>query len=271
MHAYLADPALRTAALACACIATLCWLLSVVNRNYSQVDRLWSIVPTFYVGGFAYAADFSDLRLDLMTALVALWGARLTYNFWRKGGYRPGGEDYRWPILRERLGAIPFQVFNATFIAPYQNLLLLLITLPAWAALRARAPLGWLDGVLALAFVVLLATETIADQQQWVFQADKQARRARGDAIDAEFVTTGLWRFSRHPNFFCEISIWWCVYGFSVAAGAGVVNVTLGGPILLTLLFQGSTAMTEGVTKKKYPAYADYQRRTSRLIPLPPR
>ena len=270
MRALLADPALRTAAIACASLAAVCWILSIVNRNYSQVDRLWSIVPTFYVGGFAWAAGFSDLRLDLMTALVAAWGARLTYNFWRKGGYRPGGEDYRWPILRERMGPIAFQLFNATFIAPYQNFLLMLITLPAWAALRHRAPLGWLDGALAVTFTALLVIETIADQQQWVFQADKQARRARGEPIAHEFVTTGLWRYSRHPNFFCEISLWWCVYGFSVAAGADVINATIVGPVLLTLLFQGSTAMTEGVTKQKYPSYADYQRCTSRLIPLPP-
>jgi len=204
MHAYLADPTLRTACYACAALAVACWLLSIVNRNYSQVDRLWSIVPTFYVGGFAYAAGFTDLRLDLMTGLVAIWGARLTYNFWRKGGYRPGGEDYRWPILRERMGAIPFQLFNATFIAPYQNLLLLLITLPAWAALRHPAPLGGLDAIVAIVFLLLLVIETIADQQQWVFQEDKKARRARGE-VAAEFVTTGLWRYSRHPNFFCEI------------------------------------------------------------------
>jgi steroid 5-alpha reductase family enzyme len=168
------------------------------------------------------------------------------------------------------MGAISFQLFNATFIAPYQNLLLLLITLPAWASLRHPTLLGWQDGLIAAAFLALLVTETIADQQQWRFQEDKKARRARGEAVTAEFVTTGLWRFSRHPNFFCEISIWWCVYAFSIAAGAGPLNATILGPILLTLLFQGSTAMTEGVTKKKYPAYADYQRRTSRLIPLPP-
>ncbi len=264
------DPALRTALLAWAILAAGSFVASIVTRNYSQVDRLWSIVPAFYVGGYAWAAGFRDARLDLMTALVVAWGARLTYNFWRKGGYRPGGEDYRWPILRARLGPWKFQLFNATFIAPYQHFLLLLICLPAWAALRAHGPLGLLDGALVALFLLLLTGETIADQQQWRFHQEKAARRARGEA-GPEFCTTGLWRWSRHPNFFCEISMWWCVYGFSVAAGAGWLNVSVVGPILLTLLFQGSTAMTEGVTRGKYPAYAEYQRTTSRLVPLPRR
>jgi len=64
--------------------------------------------------------------------------------------------------------------------------------------------------------------------------------------------------------------MWWSVYLFSVAAGAGWLNLTLAGPVLLTLLFQGSTTMTERVSASKYPGYAAYQRRTSRLLPLPP-
>src|SRR5579862_5691311 len=122
-------PPLQTAAFACAGVAALAWLVSIATRNYSQVDRLWSILPPLYVAFFAAQAGFRDPRLDLMAALTALWGARLTYNFARKGGYRRGSEDYRWPVLRKRLGPVGFQLLNATFIAPYQNLLLLLIAL----------------------------------------------------------------------------------------------------------------------------------------------
>src|ERR1051325_1077031 len=116
------------------CLAT--WLLSVVTREYSWVDRIWSLAPIVYVAVFAGAAHFKDARLDVMLALVAAWGARLTFNFARKGGYAEGGEDYRWAVLRERMAPWQFQLFNFFFISLYQNAILLLITLPALTALE---------------------------------------------------------------------------------------------------------------------------------------
>ena len=82
---------------------------------------------------------------------------------------------------------------------------------------------------------------------------------------ESGFLTTGLFRYSRHPNFFCEQAMWWVYYVFSVAAGAGVLNWTIAGAASLTLLFQGSTWITEKITLRKYPAYARYQKTTSRL------
>jgi steroid 5-alpha reductase family enzyme len=264
--------ALACAAVACGAFAALCWLLSVATGNYSQVDRFWSIAPPLYVTWFAAQARFADARLDLMMALAIAWGARLTYNFARKGGYRAGSEDYRWPFLRERLGTLRFQALNATFIAPFQNAQLLLISLSAWIAYAHRgAPLGPVDALAAAAFVAFLAGETVADEQQWRFQSDKHARKSRGEPVAAEFLTGGLFRWSRHPNFFCEQAMWWTFYLFSVGAGAGWLNPALAGPVVLTLLFQGSTTVTERLTLAKYPAYADYQRTTSRLVPWPPR
>jgi steroid 5-alpha reductase family enzyme len=256
----------------CAAIATACWLLSVFTREYSWVDRAWSLTPILYVGYFAARAPAPDPRLLLMIALVALWGGRLTYNFARKGGYRRGGEDYRWAELRRRMPRRAFAVFNVMFIAGYQNLLLLLISLPAWIAYtRIPTPLGPLDAAAGIAFVGLLVGETVADQQQWAFQSRKQALRERGEAISEQFVTTGLFRYSRHPNFFCEQGMWWAFYGFGVAAGAPWLNPTIIGPTLLTLLFLGSTAFTESITLARYPEYAAYQRAVSRLIPWRPR
>ncbi|MCA9563329.1 MAG: DUF1295 domain-containing protein [Myxococcales bacterium] len=255
-----------------AAIIVGCLVVSIVTGNYSQVDRLWSITPPLYVGVFAAAASFSDIRLDIMFALTLAWGTRLTWNFARKGGYKRGHEDYRWPALREKLKPWQFQAMNATFIAPYQNALLFAIALPAYPAWLARGTdLGWVDGLATALFVLLLAGETIADQQQWNFQTDKYARKDRGEKVEAEFLTTGLFRYSRHPNFFCEMSIWWSFYLFSVATTGDWVNPYVIGTALLTLLFQGSTPFTEKITLAKYPEYAEYQKRTSRLIPLPPR
>lgn len=257
---------LHTAVVACAALAGLCWLLSLLTREYSWVDRVWSLAPVGYVAWFAAQTGFTDPRLTLMTALVALWGARLTYNFARKGGYSRGGEDYRWSVLRGLMPPALFQLFNLLFIAAYQNALLLLISLPAWTALQQpRTPLGPLDLVAAALFLILLLGETIADEQQWQFQ---QAKR-RG-APGPGFVTTGLFRYSRHPNFFCEQGMWWSLYLFSVAAGADTINPSIAGPVLLTLLFLGSSRFTESISAARYPAYRDYQRRTSRLLPWLP-
>jgi steroid 5-alpha reductase family enzyme len=262
---------LFVAAIACAVLSAGCWFVSVVTGNYSQVDRLWSIAPPLYVGWFAGRAGFGDLRLDLMAVLVAVWGARLTYNFARKGGYRADSEDYRWAAVRRRVGPVGFQLLNATFVAPGQNVLLLLLSLPAARAFERRgSPLGALDAAAAAGFLIFVAGEAIADEQQWRFQSDKRARRDRGEPVTSEFVTTGLFRCSRHPNFFCEMGLWWSFSLFSLAAGAGVADLAMLGAPLLTLLFQGSTALTEQLSAKKYPAYAAYQATTSRLVPFPP-
>ena len=255
----------------CVVVAAVCWLLSLVFREYSWVDRSWSIVPPVYIGLIAGQAHFDDGRLNLMTALTTLWGARLTFNYARKGGYAKGGEDYRWQILQAKMTPLQWQAFNLAFIHVYQNFLLLLIALPAWTAYEHQTPLGVADVVIALVFVACLVGEFVADQQQWNFHQQKKARSARGEREDKGFLDVGLWSWSRHPNFFFEQAQWWCVYAFAVVASGAFVHPTILGPALLVGLFSGSAWFTESITAKKYPAYADYQRRVSRQLPLPPR
>src|SRR5260370_27299779 len=132
------------------CVVT--WLASLVTNEHSWVDRIWSIIPVAYLAVFAGAAGFRDARLDTMFALVALWGIRLTFNFARKGGYAPGGEDYRWKALRSRMARWQFQLFNLFFITLYQNAILLLICLPAFTALDHPSPLAPLVRIATLAF-----------------------------------------------------------------------------------------------------------------------
>lgn len=256
----------------------LCWGLSLITRDTSWVDRAWSIVPVVYVWivvGTAIAHDESSIRLVVMGVLATAWGARLTFNFARKGGYT-GMEDYRWAILRGRMRPWQFQLFNAAFIIGYQMTLLVLITLPAMVAAEHPTDLtGW-DAVFIAAFLAFLVGETIADQQQWAFHRRK---KAAGGTLSPGFATDGLFRYSRHPNFFFEQAQWWVFYALGatavVTAGGGTlggtINPTIVGAILLSLLFIGSTIFTESITAAKYPAYRDYQRATSMLIPWPPR
>jgi steroid 5-alpha reductase family enzyme len=255
--------------LAGVCAAT--WVLSLVTGEHSWVDRIWSIGPVAYVWVFAGAAGLQDARLDLIAALVTLWGARLTFNFARKGGYAPGGEDYRWEVLRSRMSRGAFAVFNLLFIVIYQNVLLLLITLPAWTAYRHQTPLNALDIVCVVLFLLFLTGETIADQQQWDFHQWKKREAAAGRTPNPRFLQTGLFRFSRHPNFFFEQAQWWVVFLFGCAAAGSILQWTVIGPLLLTGLFIGSTVFTESISRSRYPEYADYQRRTSPVVPWFPR
>lgn len=246
-------------------IATVCWILSLITRDTSQVDRIWSIAPPICLWIFAGGVGFSDARLDLMAALATVWGARLTFNLARKGGYT-GMEDYRWAVLRSSMSAWQFQLFNLFFIVIYQNALLVLITLPGWTALQHRAPLGPLDGVLIVLFVGALVGETIADQQQWEFH-----RRKRAATASEGFLREGLFRYSRHPNYFFEITQWWLMFGFGAAAVESLLQWSIAGAALLTVLFVGSTIMTERISGSKYPRYAEYQTLASPIVPWPPR
>jgi steroid 5-alpha reductase family enzyme len=247
------------------------WIASLVTKDTSWVDREWSLVPIAYVWIFALAADLKSARLVLMALLVTAWGARLTFNFARKGGYS-GVEDYRWVVLRSKMSPAAFQLFNLGFIVLYQNALLLLISLPALTAYEHRStPLGPVDLLLAAAFLAALLGETIADQQQWDFQQWKRAELAAGRSCEPGFITDGLFRFSRHPNFFFEQLQWWLFFGLGAAA-AGTVFVWTGfGALLLSGLFLGSTRFTEQISASKYPAYDAYRACTSMLVPWPPR
>jgi steroid 5-alpha reductase family enzyme len=248
------------------------WLLSIITREYSWTDRVWSITPAIYATYMAGSESFSDVRLNVMSTLIVLWGARLTFNFGRKGGYCKGGEDYRWEVLKKRMPPWQFQFFNATFISPYQNLLLLLMVAPCHTAWTYSAtPFGTLDAIAAGLFAFLLLGETVADAQMWRFQQAKKEASSRGEVVQEPFFDRGLYGFSRHPNYFCEISMWWVLYLFAVSASDAWLQWSLVGAALLHLLFEGSTRFTESISLGKYPSYASYQARVSRLIPWPPR
>lgn len=247
------------------------WTSSLVTGDTSWVDRLWSIVPVLYVWVFAISAQLANVRLDVMAAIVTIWGIRLTFNFARKGGYS-GVEDYRWQVLRDAMRPWQFQVFNLLFIVLYQNFLLVLITLPAYSAYQHRnTPSSALDAMLAIGFLLCTLAETVADQQQWNFQSWKRHEIDAGRLPRERFVTTGLFRLSRHPNYFFELAQWWLFFFIGASAAHDPLPWTVVGPLLLSGLFMGSTNFTEKISKARYPEYAQYQRRVSPVVPWFPR
>jgi steroid 5-alpha reductase family enzyme len=258
--------ALHLVVVIAAAASALAWLLSLLTRDTSWVDRLWSLLPETYVVVFAASAEWHDARLDLMAALGVLWGARLTFNFARKGGYS-GVEDYRWAVLRARMSGWQFQLFNLGFIVLYQNALLVLIALPALTAADHPTPLGALDLVLAALFLVCLMGETVADQQQWEFHRRKHAALQAGRPLAKGFLDEGLFARSRHPNYFFELAQWWLLFGLGASAARSPWQWTVLGPILLTILFVGSTRFTEEISAARYPDYAGYQGRVAAVVP----
>lgn len=258
-------------------MALLCFAVSTASNNYSQVDKLWSIMPLVYTWIVAFQSGWEP-RLVLMAAVVSVWGIRLTYNFSRRGGYSlkfwTGEEDYRWPVLRKKpefAARWRWTLFNLFFISLYQMGLILLMTLPALRSMGG-GPLTWVDLVLAGLVVVLVIIETVADQQQWKYQKEKHRLLAAGEPLPPGyrkgFLDTGLWKVVRHPNYSAEQAVWIVFYFFSVSATGHWLNWSVTGAILLVLLFWGSSNFSESISSGKYPEYTLYQQRTPRFVPF---
>jgi steroid 5-alpha reductase family enzyme len=215
-----------------------------------------------------------------MGILVTIWGLRLSYNFYRKGGYSiipwRGAEDYRWEVMRnhaELKGRFRFGLFNLFFISFYQHFLILLFSSPLLIAAKYQnQDITLLDKTAAALMMLLIAIETIADNQQFRFQSLKRQKERSGQyrlSLKKGFMSEGLWHYARHPNFASEQLIWVSFYLFGVAASGKLLNWTIAGPVLLILLFIGSSELTEKLSGEKYPAYAEYRKNVPRFFPWP--
>jgi steroid 5-alpha reductase family enzyme len=243
--------------------AILCFIVSTIANNYSQVDKLWSIMPLPYTWVVAWDSGFEP-RLVLMAVLVSIWGIRLSYNFSRRGGYSirfwTGEEDYRWAVLRakpEFAAKWKWMLFNLFFISLYQMGLILLMTLPAVRSMGG-GPITFADGIIAALLIGFIVIELVADQQQWSFHKHKKTKG---------FIDSGLWGVVRHPNYAAEQAIWVGFYFFSVVATGQWINWSVMGAILLVFLFLGSSNFSESISSGKYPAYKEYKKRVPRFIP----
>ncbi len=266
----LAGTPYETALELCVVLAAVCWVLTLLTRDHSWVDRLWSIVPAVLCLIVAVDLGFDSPRVNIMTALAVLWGLRLTYNLALKGGYRVGRQDYRWTYVREQLGAVKFQVVNLTFIAFGQIAILWLFTSPihqAWE--HAEQPLGWLDAVAAVIFLLLLLTETIADAQMWRFQQNKKRLVSEGAEVRQPFMTGGLFRFCRHPSYACEMGMWAAFYLFAVSGASHIWHWTGLGCLALVVLFLCATRVGERVSSERYPGYGAYRAAVPMFVPNP--
>jgi steroid 5-alpha reductase family enzyme len=211
--------------------------------------------------------------------------ARLTFNYWRKGGYSIGSEDYRWEVLRSKISPVPFFIFNVLFISLAQSVLLFSLTTPTYLVLLASRlastsgspvePWTIADLVISRIIIACVLASFIADEQQWQFQKAKRSYQKTAkvpakfnrEDLDRGFIVTGLWSWSRHPNFAAEQAVWLTMYQWSCYTTDSMYNWTGTGALAYLLLFQASTWLTEWISSDKYPEYKEYQARVGKFLP----
>lgn len=235
------------------------WLLSLRLRDVSIVDSVWSLF--FLAGAVSYSAlaTGNPVRVTIVLALVALWALRLSiYLTWRNWG-EP--EDHRYRAMRAKHE--PGFAFKSLYIIfGLQAVLAWIISAPLFAAAAGPWSIGVLD-YLGIAVVVTgIAFETIADAQLARFKARPENA---GRVLD-----TGLWRYTRHPNYFGDFCVWWGFYLIAASAGGWW---TIFAPLLMSVLLMkvsGVTLLEKDIGERR-PKYADYIARTNAFFPGPSR
>lgn len=261
-------------------------VVAEVNRNYSQIDRLWSILPNLYNAHFCLWAHLSGLparRLDLVVVATTIWSIRLTFNYWRRGGYQAGSEDYRWAIIKKNIGQVGFYLLAWTFISFGQSILLATVTAPTYIllnSLQTMSPTASVDStdyVFMQIIIGLVILEFVADQHQWDYHKAKHEYQKSAkvpsqygfsrEDLDRGFLANGLFAMVRHPNYTCEMSIWLTLYAWGCHVSGTYVNWTLIPALSYVFIFLGSTPITEKISSDKYEEYKEYQKQVGVFLP----
>lgn len=249
------------AAVVVAALMLILWLISIVIKDVSIVDPAWG--PAFVLVALTAALSGSGCvgRRWLLFGLTAVWGLRLgVYLARRKLGDRE--EDRRYRSMRERRGSA-FVPWSLVAIFGLQGLLVLIVSLPVQVAAERGGSLGLavIPGVVL--FAVGLFFEAVGDEQLRRFKADPAHR---GQVMDR-----GLWRYTRHPNYFGDFCVWWGLWLIAVPAGG--TWWTFVGPVVMSILLirVSGAALLERDISERRPQYADYIKRTSGFFPRPPR
>lgn len=259
----LATPSLLFATFAAGLAAlTVLWVVSLVMRDASIVDIWWGLGFVWIAGvAMTLGEGGDDPRRILATVCVAVWGLRLgAYLAWRNLG---DGEDPRYQAMRRYWGD-RFPIVSLFTVFWLQGGLMWFVSLPVqMVAVSPGGALGALDFLGVALVAVGLFFETVGDYQLARFRADP--------SNEGEVMDQGLWRYTRHPNYFGDACVWWGIY--TIAASTALGPWTLLSPILMTflLLRVSGVALLERSIQKRRPKYADYIERTSAFFPLPPR
>jgi steroid 5-alpha reductase family enzyme len=243
-----------------AVLALLTWIASLVQRDASLVDRMWSLMIACPTIVYALQTSWTSPRAIATLALVVAWGARLAaYITWRNWGH---GEDRRYQEIRARNQ--PNFAFKSLYLVfVLQTVLAWIVSAPTLAALAGGHGFGALDVAGIVVALVGFLFEAIGDAQMAAFKADAGNK---GQVMDR-----GLWRYTRHPNYFGETCFWWGIWLIALAAGGAAAIWTVLSPLLMTILLLkvSGVALLEKDIGERRPAYRDYVMRTNAFIPGP--
>ena len=233
----------------------LTWIVSLFREDVSIVDSLWSLIFLALCTSWYIAYEFTTPRSGIVLALVTLWALRLSaYITWRNRGE---GEDPRYQAMRRKYSP-NFAIKSLFIVFLLQGFIALIISLPLLAAITGSRPVNLFDG-LAIALVCFgILFESIADAQLAAFKA-KSGNQGR-------VMDKGLWRYTRHPNYFGECCVWWGFYLFAVATGGWWAILS---PLLMTFLLlrvSGVTLLEKGIVERR-PGYREYIKHTNAFIP----
>lgn len=248
--------------LAALAVMTAVWLLSVKKQNVGIVDSFWG--PGFIVVAGLTAATAGGFggRQTLVLALTMVWGLRLSLHItWRNWGQ---GEDRRYQAFRAKHGeAFWWKSLGVVFWL--QGLLLWIISLGVQGAMLAPEPahFTWQDRLGTLVWLTGLAWEAAADWQLARFKADPANR---GRVMDR-----GVWRYSRHPNYFGETLVWWGIFLIALADPGNWWTIISPLTITFLLLRVSGVTLLEKELPERRPEYRRYQESTSAFIPWWPR
>ncbi|MEO1162633.1 MAG: DUF1295 domain-containing protein [Chloroflexota bacterium] len=239
---------------------TLLWGISLLITDASIVDIFWGAGFVFIAWCYVFLQDSITIRAWLMTLLVSLWGGRLVlYLAWRNLGK---GEDFRYKRWRADAGQ-KWWWLSYIRVFMLQGVVMLIVSVPILGVHQtAETSLNWLDGLAIALWSIGFSFEVIGDWQL--------ARFKSNPANEGKILDTGLWRYTRHPNYFGDAVVWWAFYILALASGAWW---TIFGAITMTffLMRVSGVPMLERSLKKRKPAYQAYVERTSSFFPLPPK
>lgn len=249
-------------AIAIALLMLTVWLISLPIKNASIVDLIWGL--GFVIVGWVsyFTVDQASDRKVLLAVLVTIWGVRLSvYLAWRNLGH---GEDYRYVNMRKRHGS-KFWIVSLLTVFALQGVIMWLVSLPIQAgAFNAHMKdLNLIDAVGVVMWAVGLFFEAVGDFQLARF---KQNPDNKGKVMNR-----GLWRYTRHPNYFGDFMMWWGLYVVSIASGAGYWSIV--GPLLMSFFIvkvSGVAMLEKSLTNTK-EGFDEYQRRTNAFFPWWPK
>jgi steroid 5-alpha reductase family enzyme len=233
------------------------YVCSILFKNSGFYDCYWSVAPVVCAFFWMTRANaWSSGPALLALAVTTLWGCRLTAN-WATHFEGLDHEDWRYVDLRKKTGGAYIPVsFLALHLFPYT--LVTAGSYPIFVAIQSKRSVGALDVIALVVGLVAIALETASDLQLTAFRRTNRDPKA--------FMQSGLWAYSRHPNYCGEAMVWWSFALFGIAAHPSVWMV-LGALGVTAMILFASIPMAETRALAKRPHFAEYQRRVSRLIP----